>query len=121
MQVKMIPVDAITQIGIDPDKGMAMIQFRQGAEHAALEFAIVEAEKLCRAFSSVILRMARESGVITARDVSGFDLHANLDGASLVLSDSQTTESLHLSTDQMRELHGKLGTILDQQAKQPLQ
>ena len=83
--------------------------------------ALVDAEKISRALCSVILRMARERGIITARDVTGFELHANLDGASLVLADSLTTESLHLSFDQMRELHEKLGMILGTQSAQPMQ
>jgi len=121
MQTKIFPVDAITQVGVNPDKGTGLIEFRQGAEHAGIEFALVDAEKISRALCSVILRMARERGIITARDVTGFELHANLDGASLVLADSLTTESLHLSFDQMRELHEKLGMILGAQSAQPMQ
>jgi hypothetical protein len=120
-EFKVVAVDAITSVSMDPDNGWAMIHFRQGGTDAALQFRLEEAEKVTRALSATILRLARDRGIITARDVEAYELHANLEGASLLLADSLTPESLHLTTDQLRDLHARIGDILQAAAAQPIQ
>ena len=120
-EIKVYPVDALTQFSIDTSTGKALIQFRQGGTDAALECNVADAETMARAIAATILRFARERGVAVARDCAGFELHANLDGASLVLSDSLTTESIHLSESQLQELYDRAGTILAGAGSQPMQ
>lgn len=119
--LQILAVDAITSVSADPDANVARIHFRQKGVEAALEFRLEDAEKVARSLSATILRMARERGVITARDLQAYELHANLEGVSLVLADSLTTESLHLSRAQAVGLRDELDMVLDQEAAQPIQ
>ena len=119
--LKVLATDAITSVSMDPDNGLAMIHFRQAGVDAALQFKLDDAERITRALSATILRLARERGIITARDVEAVEVHANLDGLSLILADSLTPESLHLSFDQARTLRDDIDTILRAAAAQPVQ
>lgn len=120
--LKVVTTDAVTSVSVDPSEGKAWIHFTQGADKAALEIKIEEAEIVCGAFATVIIEMARQSGRVLARDLIDFELQENLDGASLVLRLSDpSTASIHLRPDQMRALHDGLGAILDLEAAQTLQ
>ena len=119
--LKILAVDAITAVSADVDHHVARIHFRQGGDEAAMEFDLGNAEKVSQSLASILFRMARERGIAVARTVEQFELHPNLEGASLVLADSLTSESLHLDRAQMQALYSALGSLLAAEAAQAIQ
>ena len=120
-QINILAADEIEYVSAEPGREVVRLHFVQGETHAALEFSMLDAERVAKALAATLMMMARERGMTYAREVLDLELQANLDGATLLVLESDQSESIHLSPEQMAALRDSLDTILRAQAAQSVQ
>lgn len=121
--VQVVTARELTGVGADTEKGVAFIKFTlDGPTYCALEFPTLDIERLNKALANLVIDLADKHGLSSAQEVTRLRALSDLAGSVLVLELSNlTTESVHLSLDQTKELHETLGRILSDQESVPIQ
>lgn len=117
-----LQAESLTTVQADSDAGWAQILFLKGSNEMALRFDIRDVERLCKGLAGIIIGLAQRHGISYAAKVTDLNVAPNIDGVSLTfVVDGLTTESIHLSQDQTKELRDRLDGMLAAQARMPVQ